>query len=47
MGGGIKHDVLEQVWDYGFSTTEDTEKWTDHSMFDSSPASKMANSLYG
>jgi len=47
MGGGIRHDVLHKVWDYGFTTPGVTEKWSDHGMFERSTSERLPDTLRG
>lgn len=46
-GGGIKHEVLERIWDYGFTTPGVTEKWTDSHIFEQILSNKDAISFRG
>jgi len=49
MGGGIKHDVLDKIWNYGFTTTgqETSEKWSDHIVFERNSSTMTADSFRG
>jgi [3-methyl-2-oxobutanoate dehydrogenase (acetyl-transferring)] kinase len=47
MGGGIKHEVLHRVWDYGFTTPGVTEKWSDYRIFERTSSYKSPDSLTG
>ena len=46
-GGGIEHELLERIWEYGSTTRGVTEKWSDHHIFDRILSSKAADSFYG
>jgi len=46
-GGGIKHDMLERIWEYGFTTPGVTEKWSDNQIFEQTLSEKAADSFCG
>ena len=49
MGGGIKHDVLDKIWNYGFTTTglETSEKWSDDIVFERNSSDTRSDSFRG
>lgn len=49
MGGGIKHEVLDKIWKYGFTTTgrETSEIWSDHTIFENKSSAKRTDGFRG
>jgi len=46
-GGGIDHEMLERIWEYGCTRPGVTEKWSDHNIFEQIRSSKAADSFSG
>jgi len=46
-GGGIKHEMLERIWEYGFTTPGVSERWSDHHIFERMLSNKPADSFCG
>ena len=46
-GGGVKHELLERIWEYGSTTAGITEKWSDHHIFEQILSNKVVDSFYG
>jgi len=50
-GGGIKHELLERIWQYGSTATYTTsditaERWSDHDIFERIRSNKTATDSF-
>lgn len=48
MGGGVPHDMMKKIWNYGFTTSEiDKSTHNQHSLFEEFVENRSAGRFYG